>query len=499
MATFVDKIKEFNDGCESFLNEMQHETNSEKIKELTQDIFNKLHNIRKAIIVQEENQSIFISEKEEDLDVFIIKLINSFDGFNIVISVEILRIFNRLSQVYSTFLNDQNKIVLVNYMKQKILQNDDPLIKHYAIISTGKVIRQSKSWAQILLPLFPFILDNIDLLFDESTYFANLKRNYFNEIESLLEDVPCRFFNVNAKHGNPYFYALRGYTKNLSYSDFQSNQIIKIFEEIFQYFDNFQVEISSTNYFTLIKIEDIFSAINVIKILNDILKYDDPFILKLLKSNGFSLNKLMDKLIPFCDKCNFLPIIKELSILINLLCNYGEEFKYLFENHNLRFLCEYLFIDNIGLSISVSDCMFSIISLFKENGLYMIFNNSKDINNVIELAMNENLPDQKKVSILKLVGIMFRFWTESSFDFDVNSFIKNAIDYINIKNDQIAMNAIYALNNLFLKMKSMGIEEKFISSFINNNGKAAVESLINQNGDLSDLPKNFLNNLNCIE
>lgn len=129
----------------------------------------------------------------------------------------------------------------------------------------------------------------------------------------------------------------------------------------------------------------------------------------------------------------------------------------------------------------------------------MVFNNNNnDINKVIEMAMDMNLPDQKKVSVLKLVGIMFRYWIQNSFDFDVKSFIKITIDYINIKNDQITMNVIYALNNLFLKMKSIGIEEMFISAFIDNNGKEVVESLINENGDLSDLSKNFLNNLNSI-
>lgn len=477
-SNFLERIEFFNSNYES---EFQSLEIQQKI------IF--LREVRKSIITKTSPLFKFY-EKSNILSDFINILVRSHQCSSELMNIEILRIFNRMSQTYSEFLNPYVINEFNELMRLRTSKNEHPLVRHYALICIGKVVRQSTKWAEETLTNYQYVFDGINDEFNSDEYYTNLRQQYRQLMELTFgEAISPSFYKINSKKGDPYIYALRGFTKMLSDTDRLQGRLEEIIKKILNYFCTARMKGTI----------DMFSGSKKIEILNDIIASNYQGTFKILNICQHLVEFFFNGFIPICEKSNFFSLLNPTMKLIASFYNNGEQFTVFFNDFEFDFILNLMLVDNpnnLKGGIYATECIYSIINLKKEDGVFLFFGDETKYPKFIqfiELIISDDLPYLKKIAFYRLAGKIFEHFIWKSIDFKLHSFIKIALESIDQGNYLLSLNALYALNNLYLRSQVLIISKDFNQMFIELDGKDSIERIINEEqGELYDLAASFV-------
>lgn len=485
-SDFLDQIEYFNNNYESEFQSLEIPQKIKILREIRQKIITKTSPLFKFY------------EKSDILSEFINILVHSHQCNIVLMNIEILRIFNRMSQTYSEFLNPYVINEFNELMKIRTSKNEHPLVRHYALICIGKVVRQSVKWAEETLINYQYVFDGIDDDFNSNEYYEDLKHQYYQLlVDTFGDSIQISGFTIiNHKKGDPYIYALRGFTKMLSNTDRLQGRIEEIIKKILGYFQ--KARINGTI--------DIFSGSEKIEILNDIIESNYQGTFKTLYICKFMVEFFFNEFIPLCERSLIFSLLNPTMKLISSFYNNGEQYTIFFNDFKFDFILKMMLYenqDNLKGGVYAAECIYSIINLKKEEGVSLFFgdeNKYPDFIGFIELIIGDNLPYVKnnlpfvkKIAFYKLAGKIFEHFIWKSIDFQLHLFIKVALESMDQGNYLLSVNALYALYNLYLRSQLLGISKDFNQMFIEWDGKDSIERIINEEqGELYDLAASFM-------
>ena len=499
-SIILDKIEFFNKECESILNS---DDNAMK--------FNFLRSLRKSILLKKKSRKgpiLKFTQRFDIVDNFIEILITALRGTNLIINVEILRIFSRMSRAYYRFLNPQNSKKFYESI-EPIFGNENQVVKHFALISIGKIIRQSEEWAKQLFPIYEPVFKGIQLDFSYQAYYMKLNKSFYEALCAYIPEDALKTINYNIswKKSDPYLFCLRGYTKKLKGTNCLTPEIIyEIMKMIFKYFYEQYIESNTGN--NQVEVMDPFGVVERIKMFDDIISINYQGTFEALKNCSAMLLPFFRSILPNIFKSRFSPAIIPALKLIGSFYSNGLEYAKYFEDFQFSLILDILLFEQminfdddddakgnyIEYSIQAAQCIYHIISTMQKDGFDILFSDKnkillvpqvrdclKDINSIFYIAIDEKTSYIRRIAFYNLSGIMLKYYNKDVLNIDIYEFVKASLFYLEDEDYELSHSIIFSLVSLFdlLSIKSAGTEQ-YVNSFSENGGRDAMIKIITE-------------------
>lgn len=424
---------------------------------------------------------LLFSERFQVLDSFVKVLLNRLAMKVDAIRIEIVRILSRLSRTFPHFLNPEN-VKIFQDKTRSLMQKDEyipedqrtvltQVLRHHTIILIAHVARQSVLWAENLYGHLVFLYNNSNPQINFESYYTEMKSVY-----------P---FTISIKHGDPYLYAIRKFTKVLSPAiKIEVNDIGGLLKLIFLYFyqRNYNIPVISTN----------------LKILNDLIQANREGTLSQLQILNIMFLEFSHEIFPYLIE-NFqeLVIIKSCIKLITSFYQNGEEYSQFLEDLNIEKIAETLLKDSpkeissqwLKIRILSAKCIACIIDSTKQDG-FARFEGIFPI--VAEKAIQANQPYKLRIAFIKLFCQMIQYYPKTEICFNIEKSVESFVDNLDQDDDELIYESTNALAWLFLKLKNVqqtqnlipSLTHTFFNAFFALNGQEVLKNVTNNENEL---------------